>query len=310
MRVCVIYNPRVVSDNMLAQLLPRNRHDPTCELWPTDGPNDAQRLAQLAVQRQYDRVVVAGGDGTVGQAVQGIVPDCPSMELGILPFGTGNDLARSLGINPELLGLASSYAFGTRTAPLDLIRLSDTSPRYCINVANGGFGGRVANDVQSIDKQRWGALAYWMTSVIDLVYIPEFSIELSIDDQPPIYRTVIGVAIANGKFVGGGFPIAPQAIMNDGWLDVILIPPLPSFDLMTTGLGFMLGFEQLAASVDTYRARRVQLRSNPPMPFSIDGELAQCDEMTFEIVPAALQVLIGDYPAAIDESRLDVGEND
>ena len=60
MHVCVIYNPRVVSNDMLAQLLPRNRHEPTCELWPTDGPSDAQRLAQLAVQRQYDRIVVAG----------------------------------------------------------------------------------------------------------------------------------------------------------------------------------------------------------------------------------------------------------
>lgn len=305
MRVCVIYNPRVVSDNLLTQLLPNDRNDPPWELWPTRAPGDAFRLARAAVQQQFDRIVVAGGDGSVGQVVQGIAPNFPPVELGILPFGTGNDLGRSLGINPELLGLASSYAFGSRRAQVDLIRLHGTSHQYCVNVANGGFGGRVATDVQAVDKQRWGSLAYWMTSVMELVDMPQFSIELSLDDGPPLQQTVLGVAVANGRFVGGGFPIAPQAFMNDGWLEVVFVPVLPTFELMTAGLGFMLGFEQMPESVSMFRAKRVRLRSDPPMPFSIDGELALCADIGFEIMPAVLKILIGDYPAAIDESRLE-----
>jgi diacylglycerol kinase (ATP) len=97
--------------------------------------------------------------------------------------------------------------------------------------------------------------------------------------------------------------------MNDGWLEVVFVPVLPTFELMTAGLGFMLGFEQMPESVSMFRAKRVRLRSDPPMPFSIDGELALCADIGFEIMPAVLKVLIGDYPAAIDESRLEGGGN-
>jgi len=86
-------------------------------------------------------------------------------------------------------------------------------------VANGGFGGRVAADLRVDDKQRWGAMAYWMTSVLELTQLTPFDLEIVLDGQRHACGEALGLAIANGRFVGGGFPIAPNATLDDGLLD-------------------------------------------------------------------------------------------
>lgn len=303
MRIRLIHNPHVVSASQLRELLPEGVADHEYEIQATVSAADVRQRAREAIDRGFDRLVIAGGDGSAGTAINGIAPDFSAIELAVLPFGTGNDLARSLGLNPELPGLACSYAFGTQVEAIDLVRLSGTATSYCVNVANGGFGGRVAADVRVSDKQRWGALAYWITSFIDLVELQTFEIELALDDNPTLIIPTLGVAIANGRFVGGGFPIAPQAVLNDGLLDIIVVPVLAPFDLMTAGLSFSLGFDQLDDGVRTYRAQRVRLGSVPRMPFSVDGESSDCSEMIFEIVPRALRVVIGDFPAALNISN-------
>ncbi len=304
MRICLIHNPRNVSGDQILETLPESIAEHQWELRAASAAADIRRLACDAVSERFDRLIVAGGDGTVWQAIQGLAPNFLAIELAVLPFGTGNDFARSLGLNPDLLALASSYACGRQVETVDLMRITAGEiTSYCANVANGGFGGRVAADVHAADKQRWGSLAYWVSSLVELTDPQAFTVELTIDDGPPITTATLGLAIANGRFVGGGFPIAPHAQLNDGLLDVIVLPVLESLELMAIGIGFTLGFDQLDDAVQSYRAHRVRMRSYPGMPFSVDGEPEVYDDAAFEVLPQALRVVVGDFPAALIDSR-------
>ncbi|NNM31212.1 MAG: diacylglycerol kinase family lipid kinase, partial [Akkermansiaceae bacterium] len=272
MRICLIFNPNAGTAERIKDFLLQLTGDHRCELRSVSPTHSGARLAREALDDGFKRIVVAGGDGTINGVINGIAPDFDRAELAILPCGTGNDLARTLGFGPDRMAQASAAVLDARAEPLDLIRItSGPDTHYCVNVANGGFGGRVANDVARADKQRWGSLAYWMTSVSRLVDLAGFEVELAIDDRT-LALEAFGVAVANGRFVGGGFPIAPRASLHDGLLDVTVVPVLPPLELMTAGLNFTLGRDDREDRIRRYQGRRVQFRAESEMPFSIDGE--------------------------------------
>ncbi|MFP4417593.1 MAG: diacylglycerol/lipid kinase family protein [Chitinispirillaceae bacterium] len=299
MRVCLIFNPRAGGaeniKNFILQLTGAHR----CELRPISGEQSASRIAREAVDDGFTRIIVAGGDGTINGVVNGIAPDFDSVELAILPFGTGNDLARALGLTPDIPQDACRAAFESRTERIDLIRLrSHDTTSYCVNVANAGLGGRIAADIRIGDKQRWGTLAYWMTSVSRLVNMHAMDIRMTIDDQQ-MALNAYGLAIANGRFVGGGFPIAPCACLNDGLMDITIVPVLPHLELMAAGLNFTLGRNHREDRIRTYTGRKVHIKADFEIPFSIDGEPTQRLEGEFECIPRTLRVITGDNPSGL-----------
>jgi len=298
MRHCLIFNPQAGSGRAVKQVLHELVGKQNCELRPTSRDVGTRQMARMALDDGFDRIIVAGGDGTISQVVNGIAPDFSEVQLAVLPFGTGNDLARSLGFTPDQLS-AASQAFGCRVETIDLMRVdADDGTTWCVNAAHGGLGGQVAADVHSADKQRWGSLAYWITSVSHIIDLEEFDVTLDLDGDHVELRTV-GVAVANGRFVGGGFPISPKALLNDGYLDVTTVPVLPTHELMAAGINFALGRDQYEDRVRHYRARRIRLHTTPSMPFSIDGELARRIDADFEVIPQALQVVVGMHPPGL-----------
>ncbi len=295
MRVCLIFNPGAGTAERIKDFLLHLTGEHRCELRPTAAGGDAGKIAGEAVGDGFDRIIVAGGDGTVGEVVNGIAPDFDAVQLAILPFGTGNDLARLLGVYANDMEAACDVAFRTRCEAIDLIKITGTGrdTAYCVNVANGGLGGCVAVDVKAEDKRRWGPLAYWMTSVSALVKLQEFQVQLVLDGEKSSFMTR-GIAVANGRYVGGGFPIAPHAILNDGLLDITVVPVLSSLELMAAGSNFILGHEDRADHVKTFVGTCASIRSSPAMPFSIDGEASKSLDATFEIVPRVLHVATGE----------------
>ena len=298
MRACLIFNPRAGTADRIKDFLLHLTGGARCELRPTTSELDASQIAREAVEEGFERIIVAGGDGTIGQVVNGIAPQFDSVVLAILPFGTGNDLARSLGITAERMDQACRSAFGESIERIDVVQITGDATGYCINVANGGLGGRVAVDVQSVDKKRWGPMAYWMTSATRIVNLQEYEVEMKLDTQT-VSRRLLGMAVANGRFVGGGFPIAPRALLNDGMLDVTVIPVMPALELMTTGLNFAMGRDLSDGPISTFRVRRVHLTANPEMPFSVDGEPTRRFDATFEVLPQKLRVIVGPEPAGL-----------
>ncbi len=310
MRSVLIFNPRAGTAHRIKDFLLHLTAGARCELRPTGRPDDVSKIAREAVDEGFDRLIVAGGDGTIGQAVQGIAPDFDRIELAVLPFGTGNDLARSLGFTPDQMEDAYEAAFAGRTEPIDLIKITEVDAvQYCINVANGGFGGRVAMDIQSVDKSRWGPMAYWITSASRLIDLQQYDVRLEVDGAVKRFPA-LGVAIANGRYVGGGFPIAPKALLNDGLMDVTVIPVLPTFELMAAGLNFTLNPDAPGSRISTFQARKVRLDATPELPFSVDGEPIRHLTATCEVLPAQLRVVIADSAPALSKAQAQSADPD
>ena len=302
MKTRLVYNARSGSAGRIKEFVERLPPGCRCELCATQTVDDIRHCAREAIDEGFDRLIVAGGDGTISQVVNAIAPDFPAIELAILPFGTGNDLARALGLFPEDMDVLARRVFEAPSRPIDVGHIANGDHRaYFINCANGGIGGRVALDIASEDKRRWGPMAYWLNSVTRLIDLQVFEVELHLDDESFEIDSAYGIAVANGRHVGGGFAIAPRALLDDGLLDVTVIPALPSIELMAAGLNFTLGGLDDDQRIRSHRARRVRVRANPDLPFSIDGEPTRRLDARFEVLPRALRVVPGPSPTALAE---------
>jgi len=271
--------------------------------WPLIIPPDVAGIPQAArkaVERGLDRLVVVVGDGTLSQVLNGVAPYLDRIVLALLPAGTGNDLARSLGLLTADAESVFTALEAERWTAIDVVRAvhSDLGSSYFLNAANGGFGGVVAEDVDPRSKQLWSGFAYWMAAVTKLVDLRPYHVEVAYDDGS-WHGDVYGLTIANGRFLGGGFKIAPRAWLDDGLLDVTAVPVLPAMELLAAGINFALEREQAGEHVTTFRAARIHIRSTPDLPFSIDGEPTRTLDTRFEVLPAALRVVAGPEPVAL-----------
>lgn len=264
--------------------------DANCRYIPVTSNDEVRRVCYDYVDQGGLRLIVAGGDGTISHAVQAIAPRFESVELGIIPLGTGNDFARSLGIASFDVPTAFECALEGCVKPVDLIQASDDHTTYYVNAASGGFGGEVTARVSPDSKRRWGPFAYWMTAMAKFIDLTPYRVKLELNDST-IDQSVFGLAISNGKYVGGGFEIAPDAKVDDGQLDVIVIPELPKVELLGAGINYFLGRED-PDGVQMYQAPRAHVQCEPTMRFSIDGEPLQHVEATFEIVPHSLRFAV------------------
>jgi diacylglycerol kinase (ATP) len=295
-KICLIYNAHAGGEADVQMALHRYAGQLSGEICPAEGPGETRRLARDAVQRGVDRLVIAGGDGTINTVINAIAPRFAETELALLPLGTGNDLARSLGLPVDDLEESARIAFQGTAIPLDLGRVTGGGESYFVNAASGGVGGTVASDIAAAEKIRWGALAYWRTAITKLTQLSEYEVKLSLDDRTlelPLY----GLVVANGRFVGGGFEIAPRARLNDGQLDVTTIPVLPASELLVAGLNFGLQRFDQATAIKFYRARRIEITSQPAIPFSVDGEPMRTYNATFEVIPGAIRMVAGEGAA-------------
>ncbi|HVS14016.1 MAG TPA: diacylglycerol kinase family protein [Thermoanaerobaculia bacterium] len=298
MRFGVILNPNAGTAQRISELILRLPAGQATRLFPLGERDQVPAALADALEAGIERLVIAGGDGTVHQVVEALAPGFPPIELAILPLGTGNDLARSLGL-ADGLEEAIDAALGGEAVAVDAVRLTAAERQsWFVNVANGGFGGRVAGDLSGDDKRRWGPLAYWMSTIATLVHPTAYEVELTVDDERH-QLAACGVAVANGRFVGGGFPVAPTARLDDGLLDVTTVDVLPAVELMAAGVDFALGRDPHADQVRTFRGKRIQVHSEPDMPFSIDGEPSWRHDATFEVVPGALRMVPGPHPPAL-----------
>lgn len=265
-----------------------------CQLQMPSVENSASVPEQVhrALAEGVDQIVVVGGDGTVSQVVDSLRPDFSRVQLALIPAGTGNDLSRSLALPIDDFEAACALAMEGNAVPIDVVKFCNDSPFYFVNVANGGIGGQVAMDVDPLQKQRWGAFAYWLTSLSQLIEPVDYEVEIELEDER-FDTNVYGIAVANGRYVGGGFPIAPDAVLDDGLLDVTLLSVPLAADLLSLGLRSVV--ETHASAIR--RARRVVIRANPPIPFSVDGEPERATDATFEVIPRALHIVVGDGAA-------------
>lgn len=260
----------------------------------TEAAGDAERLARENLDEDRDCVVAAGGDGTIHEVINGLADDFGHVRLGVLPLGTGNDLARSLGI-PPLLEEAVDILRRGQTRSLDVIRVrfEDGAERFCLNMATGGFSGQMNETLDEATKRAWGPLSYFRSAVEAMPELRSFRLELEPEGHAPLSLFAYSVAVANGRCVAGGIPAAPEARMDDGLLDVLVIPEL-SLGQMTLLAPQVLTGQHLDSELIRFlRTEKVAISAEPPFPFNLDGERHGATPATFEVLPGALEVIVG-----------------
>lgn len=268
-----------------------------CEI--TD-PADVPRCAADAVRSGPRRVIVAGGDGSLNGAINGLAPFLDRVELAIMPLGTGNDLARGVGMPVDDLERAFEIALTGRTARVDLVRIVSAptrQTRYFINMCYGGFGGRVADEVEQSSKVRWGFVPYWITLLRKALDLPEHDVQLEADGVR-FQARVHGLLIANSCFMGGGVAASPQARINDGMFDVALVPVQSFWSTLKASVDLIRGQIHENEQLVTFLARKLSIDGTPAMKFTADGEPAPPAPLTLEALPNALTLVVNlDSPA-------------
>ena len=195
------------------------------KLWRTQHEGHARELAKRAREQHITRVVGAGGDGTLNEIVNGLYDgySCAGIEFGVLPFGTGNDLARALNIPPDPMDAIAQIERGVVTA-VDLIELNcDGKASYAVNAANGG-NAQLTHDLIDEDvKRRWGPLAYLLAAFQAVNELETYHVKVTWPDGLITTTEVFGMVVANGSTLGGGLAVAPNADPSDGMLDVVMV---------------------------------------------------------------------------------------
>lgn len=301
MRPFVVFNPGAggaVREDRLRRALSRL---PGAELVITRAPGDASALAAEAVSQGYDTIVAAGGDGLVGEVVNGLAPDFARARLGVVALGTGNDFARGLGLPLKTAAAVELIRAGeTRLVDVAKLRLpgsagSPLPPRWFVNALVAGLPGRIARRTSRAGKRRWGALAYRTAAMPELIRARPVEIELELHDGPGMAGERLcvdayGVIVAIGPYAGGGVCVAPAASQVDGLLHVVLSPDMGRVALTLVAVRLMLGGGD-GGRLLRRRARRIRLRVREGACFNVDGEDLPGTEAVVELVPRLLRVL-------------------
>ncbi|MEJ2341842.1 MAG: diacylglycerol kinase family lipid kinase [Gemmatimonadales bacterium] len=297
--VPVIANPGSVRDISVALIERLLAPISEIEVRWTKGPGHARELARQAGASGRPLVVAAGGDGTVSEVASGLVSASESTSLGILPFGTGNDLARSLGLPLDLDRAAEVLVTG-RARPMDLVRVHATGPTTMAISSIAGLGGDVAAGLDQELKRTWGPAAYLRMALDNVATAATFRVAITLDDER-LTVDLTNVVVANGKFLGGGIPVAPLAEIDDGLLDVMVLPALPTVRLFGLVPQVLIGRHHRSHHVIHRRSRSVNVEADSPMPVTIDGEPAGSGPVSYEIEPSALRVI---RPPAVPQGSL------
>lgn len=261
----------------------------------------AQYLAADAANAGYSLIIAYGGDGTVNEVINGIMESKrePRPTLGILSMGTGGDFVRTLGLPPKMEDQIRIVG-GTKSKLIDLGRATylnssgETESRYFANIASAGISAEV---VKRAPKYRslLGRKPAYLAATLDahLHWSPKNVVVTTEHGAMSGWaKKPTTVVVANGRYFGGGMPIAPNAELSDGYFDLVVVGKIPPYQVpLAMGLLYSKKLHRLKA-VQNDRVRKVELVSEGRVDLDIDGEAIGHLPASFESVPKALEVKI------------------
>ncbi len=302
-RTLVVVNPRSRSGatrRQFASLEPRLRDSlGAFEMEWTRSPRDAERIAREGVRAGFERIVVAGGDGTTSEVVSGLLGAKLGdyAEVAPLPLGTGGDLMRTLGIPRKLDRALEGIAAGhSQKIDAGRVRYTDRSGRerttHFLNVTSFGVSGLITELVNRATKAFGGRVSFLLGTLRGITrYRPE---EVRIRVQGELVYEgplVLGTA-ANGRFFGGGMQVAPRAEPADGLFDVVVIPGFSKPRLLRELPRIYAGTHLEVPEVSLHRGQRIEAEAAPGRVWvEIDGEPLGTLPASIEVLPSAVSVL-------------------
>ena len=273
---------------------------PTAEIQFTQGVGDGARIAQQAVLRGQELVVAVGGDGTLFEVMNGMLgceaPDA-APTLGIWPAGSGADFARGQHIPNDAEPICDLLANGTpRLVDVGRIRCHDASgapvEKYFLNAADFGIGAKVVERLQTRSRLLPGKSSYLWQTLRTLVTFRNPQVSMEIDGVLLDPKTIITVVVANGRYFGGGMCIAPDALIDDGELNLVQVGDLGRIEAMRR-LQETFGGQRIEhPDVHYSTCKIIRAASTSRVPIEADGELLGFLPASFEIIPRALNLLL------------------
>lgn len=287
MKIKFIVNPAAgkgkaakVIDN-IKNKLQQSKHSFSIE--KTSSAKDAIYMAKKAVAEKYDIVVAVGGDGTIYEVVNGIAGS--SIHLGIIPAGTGNDFARTVGI-PENVDDALEIILKNNITRIDM---GCVNGNYFMNFVSVGFDVQVMKEMEVVKKYVSGTWAYIVSVFKALLNYKGTKVHLLLDNQL-IEKEVLLVTAANGKYFGGGMMIAPDADLRDGYFDVCVVNKLSKLRLIRLFPTIFKGTHIREPEVDYYKAKQVEILSDNSF-VNCDGEIIGTTPITVKIADFQLNLI-------------------
>lgn len=250
----------------------------------TRAPLDATRIAQTLAGEGAEKIMCVGGDGTLFEVANGIRGT--GTALALIPAGTGNDFCRSLNIPKDALG---ALALAQKASP-KRVDLGLMGERAFLNVAGMGFDVQV---VQRMNKYRFlghGQLPYLMAVFETMLRFRPIDVSLEIDGLLKKARVLL-IAIANGKFIGGGMKVAPEADPWDGLLDVVMIHNVPRWRMPFLLPKFIKGQTEHIPEIVRCRAKEVRLMGQTHY-YNVDGEVLEMKDASFSVSHGGMAVLV------------------
>jgi diacylglycerol kinase (ATP) len=254
------------------------------EIRETTAAGHAVTLAKQAADEGAGIVAAAGGDGTLSEALNGLVNSTST--LGVIPMGTGNDFARHLGIGTDRRLAVRTLLCGV-PKPIDIGR---TQGRWFLNVAGCGFDAVVAERVNRGFRFIRGTAAYIAAVIETLRTFQAADMRVTLDGETVELRAML-CSIANASYYGGGMHIAPDARLDDGLFDVCLLAEAGKMEFLSAFPRVFKGTHTTHPKVTMRRARHVRIESDPSMPVLVDGEVVGKTPVEFVLVPGAIQVM-------------------
>lgn len=245
---------------------------------PTEvSPDIARRKAEV------DLVIVCGGDGTLNAAARGMLES--GLPLGVLPMGTGNDLARTLGLPLDLLGAADVIVAGAART----IDIGEVNGHLFFNVASLGLSADLAKKLTKERKRAWGRLGYAVTALEVLFTARRFEAEILSKDGTVKVET-LQIAVGNGKHYGGGMTIEASAAIDDKHLDLYSLELGAVWKLALMAGDFKAGTHGAWSEVRTVRCTEFDVKTARPRAINTDGELVTFTPARFRVLPDAITI--------------------
>jgi diacylglycerol kinase (ATP) len=300
-RVAIILNGiSLKKKSFYHSFLPAFKEIFSVDVFETFSKNHAFDLAAKAVFNKYEVIIAAGGDGTVHEVVNGMLQEFSDKEFpvfSVLPLGSGNDFARSIGASLDPLSLARAIKnFQTLDADIGEIICSkepgagEKQSRYFINVSDVGMGPEVVNRVLQSDKRFGSAVAYYKAILLTfLSYKPPL---LFAESEKWEWKGKMRTfAVANGKYFGSGLCIAPDAKLDDNIFNVFACGSVSILDFLLKSIPLKNGKRVDHTMINYMTCTNVKLSSEEPLAIEADGEVCGWLPASIRISPVKLKVL-------------------
>lgn len=298
-RWCLILNGKAAgNDAVRAAVTQARERGARLDVRVTWESGDAERYVTEAIADGVDTVIAGGGDGTLSEVATSLAHRDEGADalpaLALLPLGTANDFATAaeLPLEPQA---ALALAAEAPARPIDLLRVTaDHGPHWCANMATGGFGTQVTVETDEAMKRVLGGLAYVVTGLSRLGRVepmrarfrgPDFAWEGSF----------IALGLGNGRQAGGGQALCPDALVDDGLLELTIVPELTGAFAATLGT-LITGGKRAALEQAAVRARLpwVEIDVAEPITLNLDGEPETSRHFRVDCVPGRLRMHLPD----------------